>query len=158
MKYVAKCNNIVDINYFREVSGPVTSSNFVWRRLATPRETMFGLRTDGTIRSICSKLEILSSVKLDLKVLEECAEYFNRDMRCFNELLIEKEGSRDIWLVKTKKNCYMIEELENENEIDSLTIEDEINCRLRSEDLPSWKLYCNYVGYNSSGSDDSEKY
>ncbi|KAL7639207.1 UNVERIFIED_CONTAM: hypothetical protein RMT77_010741 [Armadillidium vulgare] len=71
---------------------------------------------------------------------------------------MEKEGSGDIWLVETKKNCYMIEELENENEMDSLTIEDEINCRLRTEDLPTWKLYCNYVGYDSSGSDDSEKY
>ncbi|KAB7507442.1 hypothetical protein Anas_10304 [Armadillidium nasatum] len=36
------------------------------------------LKTDGTIRSICSNLEIVSAVEIDHELLEVCAEYFNK--------------------------------------------------------------------------------
>ncbi|KAL7638909.1 UNVERIFIED_CONTAM: hypothetical protein RMT77_010443 [Armadillidium vulgare] len=137
---------------------PDLDSDFVWRRLATPREAMIGLRSDGTPRRICSHLEIISSVKIEKEVLEKCVKYCNRDICCFNEFLMEKKQSKDIWLIKMKKSCYMVQEIETEDEIERRIIEDEINCRLRTEDSPNWKLYYNYVGFDSTGSDDSEKY
>ncbi|KAL7638910.1 UNVERIFIED_CONTAM: hypothetical protein RMT77_010444 [Armadillidium vulgare] len=138
------------------VEGLDVRSEIVWRRLATPRETMFGLRSNGTPRTTCSNLEIISSVKIEKEVLEKCAEHFNRDMSCFHEFLMEKE-SKDIWLVKMKSS-YLVEEIESEDEIERQIIEDEINCELRTEESFSWKLYYNYVGCDSTGSDDSENY
>ncbi|RXG70155.1 hypothetical protein Avbf_04588 [Armadillidium vulgare] len=70
---------------------------------------------------------------------------------------MEKE-SKDIWLVKMKKSSYLVEEIGTEDEIERRIIEDEINCELRAEDSPNWKLYYNYVGCDSTASDDSEKY
>ncbi|RXG55350.1 hypothetical protein Avbf_15140 [Armadillidium vulgare] len=50
----------------------------IWKRLASPRETMFALKTDGSPRSICSCLVIHSAVKIEFEVLERCAIHFNR--------------------------------------------------------------------------------
>ncbi|KAB7507444.1 hypothetical protein Anas_10306 [Armadillidium nasatum] len=72
---------------------------------------MFGLKIDGTPRSTCSNLKIISSVKIKKEVPEICAEHFNREIGCFHELLMEKKESKDIWLVKTKKSCYTVEEV-----------------------------------------------
>ncbi|KAL7638908.1 UNVERIFIED_CONTAM: hypothetical protein RMT77_010442 [Armadillidium vulgare] len=138
----------------KNLESPSTSSNVVWRRLATARETLFGLKTDGTIRSICSNLEIISAGPIDHELLEVCAEYFNKDMCCFREFLMEKKESKDIWLVEAKKNDFIFDELENEDDV----IEDEMNCPFRSENIPNWKLYYKYIGYDKSGNFLSFKY
>ncbi|KAL7638912.1 UNVERIFIED_CONTAM: hypothetical protein RMT77_010446 [Armadillidium vulgare] len=119
---------------------------------------MFGLKIDGTPRTICSNLKIISSVEIKKEVLEICAEHFNREIGCFHEFLMERKESKEICLVKTKKSCYTVEEIGTEDEIERRIIEDEINCELRAEDSPNWKLYYNYVGCDSTASDDSEKY
>ncbi|KAL7638913.1 UNVERIFIED_CONTAM: hypothetical protein RMT77_010447 [Armadillidium vulgare] len=129
-----------------------------WRRLATPRETMFGLKTDGTPRTTCSHLEIISSVKIEKEVLEVCAEYFNWDMGCFHEFLMENKESKDIWLVKTERNSYIVQEMKKECAAQAQILNDEVNCRLRAEDSPNWKLYWNYFGCDSTGSEYYEKY